>query len=119
MKLNIENALAFVEKSDYDSLLNEAVEGRTTLLTRTGAGHEFTDWFDVDEKVTGDVDDIIATAQQIQDMSEVFVVIGVGGSYLGARAALEFINSPNYNLMSKNTPEVYFAGIATLPPESR
>ena len=70
----------------------------------------FTDWFDVDEKVTGDVDDIIATAQQIQDMSEVFVVIGVGGSYLGARAALEFINSPNYNLMSKNTPEVYFAG---------
>ena len=110
MKLNIENALAFVEKSDYDNLLNEAVEGRTTLLTRTGAGHEFTDWFDVDEKVTGDVDDIIATAQQIQDMSEVFVVIGVGGSYLGARAALEFINSPNYNLMSKNTPEVYFAG---------
>ena len=49
-------------------------------------------------------------AKRIQGMCQVFVVIGIGGSYLGARAALEFVKGTNYNAMKKSTPDVYFSG---------
>ena len=49
-------------------------------------------------------------AKRIQANSQVFIVIGIGGSYLGARAAIEFLKSPNYNNMKKDTPDIYFTG---------
>lgn len=50
------------------------------------------------------------TAVKIQGLCDIFIVLGIGGSYLGARAAIEFIKSPNYNAMSKDTPDIYFTG---------
>jgi len=50
------------------------------------------------------------TAKKIGEQSEALVVIGIGGSYLGARAAIEYIISPNYNALPKSTPDIYFAG---------
>ena len=56
---------------------------------------------------------IKAAAKKIQSDTDVFIVIGIGGSYLGARAAIEFLKSPNYNAMKKETPDIYFAGTAS------
>ncbi len=50
------------------------------------------------------------TALKIKKLCDIFIVLGIGGSYLGARAAIEYIKSPNYNVLSKDTPDVYFTG---------
>ena len=47
---------------------------------------------------------------KVKDLCDVFVVIGIGGSYLGARAAIEFVRSPLYNNLKKDTPDIYFSG---------
>ena len=53
---------------------------------------------------------ILQTARIIRGQSEVLIVIGIGGSYLGARAMLELLTSPNYNLLRKKTPQIFFTG---------
>ena len=53
---------------------------------------------------------IKAAAEKIKKTCDILVVIGIGGSYLGARAAIEFVKSPNYNALKKDTPEIWFAG---------
>ncbi|MBR6676718.1 MAG: glucose-6-phosphate isomerase, partial [Clostridia bacterium] len=75
------------------------------------AGNDFLGW--VDLPVNYDKEEfarIKVAAEKIKKMCDVFVVIGIGGSYLGARAAIEFVKSPLYNNLKKDTPDVYFAG---------
>ena len=82
-----------------------------TLVQKTGAGSDFTGW--VDLPVNYDKDEfarIKAAAAKIQSNSKALVVIGIGGSYLGARAVVELLKSPNYNALKKDTPDLYFAG---------
>lgn len=82
-----------------------------TLLNGTGAGNDFTGWLDL--PVNYDKDEfsrIQAAAKKIQNDSQALVVIGIGGSYLGARAVIELLKSPNYNALTKDTPDVYFMG---------
>ena len=82
-----------------------------TLIHGTGAGSEFTGW--VNLPVDYDRDEfarIQAAARKIQSDSQALVVIGIGGSYLGARAVIELLKSPNYNALPKSTPDVYFIG---------
>ena len=81
------------------------------LATHSGPGGDFTGWvalprdYDKDEFAR-----IQAAAEKIRRQSQVLVVIGIGGSYLGARAVIELLASPNYNLKQKNTLDIYFAG---------
>ena len=81
------------------------------LSEHNGPGGDFTGWvylprdYDKDEFAR-----IKVAAKKIQEQSEVLVVIGIGGSYLGARAVVELVASPNYNLKKKSTPDIYFAG---------
>ena len=82
-----------------------------TLVNGTGAGNDFIGW--VDLPVNYDREEfarIQAAAKKIQSDSKALVVIGIGGSYLGARAVVELLKSPNYNALPKNTPDIYFAG---------
>ena len=82
-----------------------------TLVKGTGAGNDFIGW--VDLPVNYDREEfarIQKAARKIQSDSQALVVIGIGGSYLGARAVIELIKSPNYNALAKSTPDVYFAG---------
>ena len=82
-----------------------------TLVNGTGAGNDFIGW--VDLPVNYDKEEfgrIQAAAKKIQSNSKALVVIGIGGSYLGARAVIELLASPNYNLKKKDTPDIYFAG---------
>ena len=82
-----------------------------TLVNGTGAGNDFTGWVDLPENYDrAEFARIQAAAQKIQANSKALVVIGIGGSYLGARAVIELLKSPNYNALPKSTPDIYFAG---------
>ena len=81
------------------------------LLRGTGAGGDFTGWVHLPEQYDREeFRRIQAAAKQIQSDSQALVVIGIGGSYLGARGVIECLCSPNYNLKKKNTPNSYFVG---------
>ena len=82
-----------------------------TLVNGTGAGNDFIGW--VDLPVNYDKDEfarIQKAAEKIKANSRALVVIGIGGSYLGARAVVELLKSPNYNALPKDTPDIYFLG---------
>ena len=82
-----------------------------TLVNGTGAGNDFTGW--VNLPVDYDKEEfarIQKAAEKIKANSKALVVIGIGGSYLGARAVIELLKSPNYNALAKDTPDIYFVG---------
>ena len=82
-----------------------------TLVNGTGAGNDFTGW--VNLPVDYDKEEFARfqkAAEKIMANSKALVVIGIGGSYLGARAVIELLKSPNYNALPKDTPDVYFLG---------
>ena len=81
------------------------------LSSGTGAGGEFTGWVRLPETYDrAEFRRIQAAAQKIQGDSQALVVVGIGGSYLGARGVIECLRSPNYNLKKKSTPDIYFVG---------
>ena len=76
-----------------------------------GAGGDFTGWVRLPQEYDRqEFDRIQAAARRIQSDSRALVVIGIGGSYLGARGVIECLCSPNYNLRRKDTPNIYFVG---------
>ncbi len=107
-------AQVFVKDQEIASMKPIAESAREVLLSRSGAGNDFLGWIDL--PVNYDKDEfarIKKAAKKIQEDSDVLVVIGIGGSYLGARAAIEFLRHGFYNNISKEqrkTPEIYFAG---------
>ena len=81
------------------------------LQKNDGAGGDFTGWVRLPQEYDRqEFDRIQAAARRIQSDSRALVVIGIGGSYLGARGVIECLCSPNYNLKRKNTPNIYFVG---------
>ena len=97
---------------DYLSSREEALrEAARMLAEHNGPGGDFTGWVtlprDYDKEEFARIQ---AAAKRIQQQSQVLVVIGIGGSYLGARAVVELLHSPNFNLTHKDGPEIYFAG---------
>ena len=89
----------------------KALDAIRKLKDGSGAGSDFIGW--VDLPVSYDKDEfarIQKAAKKIQSDSKALVVIGIGGSYLGARAVIELLKSPNYNMLQKSTPDIYFAG---------
>ncbi len=81
------------------------------LKNAGGEGGEFTGWVHLPvEYDKTEFSRIQAAAKKIQKQSKALVVIGIGGSYLGARAVIELLKSPNYNALPKDTPDIYFAG---------
>ena len=99
------------EVASMESIVNNAKE---TLVSKTGAGNDFLGWIDL--PVNYDKEEfarIKEAAKKIQSDSDVLLVIGIGGSYLGARAAIEFLGHSFYNNLSKGqrkTPEIYYVG---------
>lgn len=81
------------------------------LFEHSGEGSEYTGWMDLPARVlAGELKTIQACAAKIRSNSQALVVIGIGGSYLGARAAIDLLRSPNYNLIKKETPDIFFMG---------
>ncbi|GHU42036.1 glucose-6-phosphate isomerase [Clostridia bacterium] len=112
--VNESKAYAFISKEEISYMGKLTETAKDSLLARDGAGNEFLGWIDL--PVNYDKEEfarIKAAAKKIQADSEVLVIIGIGGSYLGARAAIEFLRHSFYNNLSKEkrgTPEIYYAG---------
>ena len=111
IKVDLTSISDFVSQEALDAMAPRVAEAHQTLEAGTGAGNDFLGWrelpanYDKEEFAR-----IKKAAAKIQSDSEALVVIGIGGSYLGARAVIDLIQSPNYNLKKKNTPDIFFAG---------
>ncbi len=106
LRIDLANSSAQVE--DYSQELQKA---HTDLQEATGRGSDFLGWVNLPKDYDkAEYQRIQAAAKKIQGDSKALVVIGIGGSYLGARAAIELIGSNNYNLKKKGTPNIYFSG---------
>ena len=107
-------AAPFIKDHEVESMKKLAMDAKELLVSREGAGNDFLGWIDL--PVDYDKEEfarIKKAAAKIQSDSEVLLVIGIGGSYLGARAAIEFLRHSFYNVVSKEvrkTPEIYFVG---------
>ena len=107
-------AASFIQDQEVESMKKLALDAKELLVSKTGAGNDFLGWIDLPvDYDKEEFDRIKKAAARIQSDSEVLLVIGIGGSYLGARAAIEFLRHSFYNTVSKEirkTPEIYFVG---------
>lgn len=107
-------AAQFVSEHEVEYMKKLTLDAKEVLLSRNGAGNDFLGWIDL--PVDYDKEEfarIKEAAKKIQGDSDVLLVIGIGGSYLGARAAVEFLRHSFYNMVDKSirkTPEIYFVG---------
>ncbi|MBQ8015054.1 MAG: glucose-6-phosphate isomerase, partial [Clostridia bacterium] len=111
MKLNLNYAGEYACKEKLEAMQAEVSKAHAMLHEGTGLGSDFLGWIDLPVNYDkAEFAEIKECAEKIKKDSEVLVVLGIGGSYLGARAAIEFIKSNNYNLVKKDTPDIYFGG---------
>ena len=111
VKLNCKHISDFVSENEFKAISAQIAAAHDTLHNKSGLGSDFLGWLDLPTNYDKDeFARIKAAAEKIKGDTDVFVVIGIGGSYLGARAAIEFLTSPNYNLLCKDTPQIFFAG---------
>ena len=111
LKLNSKYVGKFVNDDEMTGIKSQVESAAKVLHDKTGLGNDFLGWLDL--PVDFDKEEftrIKAAAERIQSNSDVLIVIGIGGSYLGARAAIEFLKSPFYNNMKKDTPDIYYVG---------
>ncbi|MCQ2451222.1 MAG: glucose-6-phosphate isomerase [Clostridia bacterium] len=101
----------FIRENDLIGLKAQVEAAHKTVENKSGLGNDFLGW--VDLPVNYDKDEFLRikkAAEKIKNDTDVLIVIGIGGSYLGARAAIEFLKGQYYNNIRENVPEIYFAG---------
>lgn len=109
--LNDKYIRSFIDEKELSDVQKEINEAHASLLAKNGKGNDFLGWITLpDDYDKEEFARIKAAAEKIKKACDVLIVIGIGGSYLGARAAIEFLNSPLYNSMKKDTPDIYFSG---------
>ena len=111
IKFNFNYAKDFLNDNELVGITPEIYAAHDTVENRSGLGNDFLGWvnlpFDYDKE---EFARIKKSAEKIKNDTDVLIVIGIGGSYLGARAAIEFLKGPFFNNLRGNTPEIYFAG---------
>ena len=112
IQVDISNIWGEVSLPDLLSLEKEIFDAHNLLTEGTGAGSEYLGWLDLPMRTpTDEIIRIQKAAEQIRSDSDVCVVVGIGGSYLGPRAAIELLQGPNHNLgKGKGDPQIFFAG---------
>lgn len=107
-------ATAFIKDHEVANMKKLVLDAKEELVSRTGAGNDFLGWIDLPvDYDKEEFDRIKKAAEKIRNDSDVLLVIGIGGSYLGARAAIEFLGHNFFNMVSKEirkAPEIYFVG---------
>ena len=102
---------SFVSAKECADIQASVTEAHTTLHEKSGKGNAFLGWLDLPRDYDKEeYARIKVAADKIRRSCDVFIVIGIGGSYLGARAVIEFLKSPLYNNLKKDGPEIYFSG---------
>jgi glucose-6-phosphate isomerase len=112
-KLNIKDILNFVSKEEILSLNNEIQSAAELLKNKSGKGNDFLGWVDLPAKISAnDISEILLASKSLRENSEIIVVIGIGGSYLGARAIIDALSHTFKPLLKKKSrfPVVLFAG---------
>ena len=111
LKLNTKYLKDFVADHEIEGIKTQVYDAAKTLHSKTGLGNDFLGWLtlptDYDKE---EFARIKKAAEKIKKDTDVFIVIGIGGSYLGARAAIELLTSPFYNNLKKDTPDIYYVG---------
>jgi len=111
LKLNTKYLESFINPDELNGIKPQVETAAETLHNKSGLGNDFLGWLslptDYDKE---EFARIKAAAKKIQSNSDILIVIGIGGSYLGARAAIEFLKSPFYNNLKKDTPDIYYVG---------
>ena len=112
ISVDISNIWGDVSLPDLLSVEKEVFDAHMALSEGIGAGHEFLGWTDLPVRdPTREIRRIQRAANRIREESDVCVVVGIGGSYLGPRAAIELLQGPNHNIgKGKGDPQIYFAG---------
>ena len=116
VKLNERYLKGFVQSHEIAGIEAQVALAHKQLTEKSGLGNDFLGWVDLPKTYDkAEFARIKKAAEKIKADSEVLIVIGIGGSYLGARAAIEALRSPLYNSLKKSTPEIYFAGNSISP----
>ena len=111
IRLNTKYLSSFIEEHEMEAMKVQISEAHNTIENRSGLGNDFLGWVDLPENYDKDeFERIKAAAERIKEKADILIVIGIGGSYLGARAAIELLKSPFYNNLNKDTPDIYFVG---------
>lgn len=111
LKFNSSYAKDFIRENDIKGLATQVTAAHNTVNQKNGLGNDFLGW--VNLPVDYDKEEfarIKNAAEKIKSDTDVLIVIGIGGSYLGARAAIEFLKGPYYNTVRDGVPEIYFSG---------
>ena len=113
--LNAKYLEPFVHEGELQEILPQVEAAHRTIHEKSGPGNDFLGWLDLPVNYDREeFDRILKAAQKIRSHSQVLVVIGIGGSYLGARAAIELLHSQLYNNLGDG-PQIYFAGNSISP----
>lgn len=111
VKFNGKHLTKFVGHSEFISIFPQVKLAHEQLLTKTGPGNDFLGWVDLPENYDKDeFARIKKAAQKIRSDSQILIVIGIGGSYLGARAVIEAVKGTLYNETCKDTPQIFYVG---------
>ena len=112
IKVDISHVWGQISLPDMLAMEKEVFDAHETLTEGTGAGSDFLGWLNLPvREATEEITRIQRAAERIRRESDVFVVIGIGGSYLGPRAAIELLQGPNHNIgKGKGNPQIFFAG---------
>lgn len=114
ISIDYSKVLKFMEKHEIEYMKDQITTAHNTIINKNGAGNDFLGWVNLPENYDKEeFKRIKAAAEKIKSNSDVLVVIGIGGSYLGARAAIEMLNHSFYNMLPKDkrkAPQIFFAG---------
>ena len=111
LNINIEHALAYVSRAEVDALLPEVVTAKRHLLAGDAAGSDFLGWVDLPESIDPEMlNRLKADVARLADKSRLMVVVGIGGSYLGARMVIEALQSEFASMVRPSAPYIVYAG---------
>jgi len=111
IKLDERFLTRYINENNYAEIAEQAESALSLLISKKGPGNDFLGWMDLPENYNKiEFERIKSAAKRIRGMCGVFIVIGIGGSYLGARAAIELLRGSQYNLFTNDMPQILFAG---------
>ncbi len=111
IKVELNHIKGFVSDNQLDAYKKQVSDTFNTIYSRSGAGNDFLGWVNLPSSITpGFIEDIKQKAEELRKKSEVFVVIGIGGSYLGARAVIEALSNHFAQLIDTGNPKIVYAG---------
>ena len=109
MKLNIDKAYGFVSKESVEAYKSQVENAQKALVEGTGAGNDFLGWLNLPQDIRPQLADIQATADLLRARCEVIVCIGIGGSYLGAKAVIDALSN-SFAWLNNDAPKIVYAG---------